>query len=295
MADKIPPKKPDPESNKVPFPLSESQFALFKQTANTVARLTKDIKTYSENLDTALSAAKNIPRLNDLMTQKYFDVDLKLKNLRPPVFDLAEKTNLAIFKSIQPDLLTLTGHVNNAVYLTNPLIKAQGGFLTDGLADNQKALSSVVERFNNLGAGILKDHMEHLQASQFTQFTQLTSIVDAQLKFVPDFSKLIPKQANTDLLFSNISKKWVDSLFNFKADFAGLKLDLTYQKKEYQERRQMVIQLDNVKVENGLEVYREFEKEGKKYKLVAIPESELPVMNMLKNEKSLKLKSMSWI
>ena len=76
-------------------------------------------------------------------------------------------------------------------------------------------------------------------------------------------------------------------MFNFKADFAALKLDLTYQRKEYQERRQMVSQLDNVKVENGLEVYQGFEKEGIKY------EMELPIMNMLKNEKSLKLKSMN--
>ena len=140
---------------------------------------------------------------------------------------------------------------------------------------------------SNINTSILSDHIKYLQANRFAQITQLKSIFDAQSSFLADFSKLIPKQTNSDLLFGDISKKWADSLFSFKADFAALKLDLTYQRKEYQERRQMVIQLDNVKVENGLEVYQGFEKEGIKY------EMELPIMNMLKNEKSLKLKSMN--
>jgi hypothetical protein len=112
------------------------------------------------------------------------------------------------------------------------------------------------------------------QISQMKQTAlQLSSIIQTQNAFRDSIFQVLSKSTKLDSIIGTLTKEWTQTLVFFKADISGLKFDVSYQKKTYTEKRQLVVELDNSKVENGLEVYQTFEKDGQRYKLVAIPEN----------------------
>lgn len=100
----------------------------------------------------------------------------------------------------------------------------------------------------------------------------ITPIIQAQLQFRNDYLKIISQSLNTYSVLDQISRQWTQTLISFRADILGLKFDFQYTRKTYREKRQVVVEMDNGVNENGLEIYQSFEKDGQKYKLVAVPE-----------------------
>jgi hypothetical protein len=103
-------------------------------------------------------------------------------------------------------------------------------------------------------------------------FDTISPIIQAQMQFRTDYLKIVSLSLNTESVLVQFSKQWTQTLISFNADVLGLTFDFQYTRKDYKEQRQVVVELDEGVNENGLEVYQTFEKDGQKYKLVAIPE-----------------------
>ncbi len=141
----------------------------------------------------------------------------------------------------------------------------------------KKALNSFdLNSLSNLNKSL--NFITAINADFLAAIPKMTDIINpfiqAQIQFRTDYLKLISQSINSYSVLEQISKQWTQTLVSFKADILGLKFDFQYARKDYNEHRQLVVELDEGVTENGLEVYQTFEKEGKKYKLVAVPEQD---------------------
>jgi hypothetical protein len=101
----------------------------------------------------------------------------------------------------------------------------------------------------------------------------MLELVKAQIEFRERFQGIVSKSLQPYLALQDYIREWTRSVISINAEILGLKFDFKYTRESYKEHRQVVVELDNGKIENGLQVYQTFENKGQRYRLVAIPEN----------------------
>lgn len=219
----------------------------------------KDLK----NLNSGFEEFENKRRQLALVSNRSLELYQKYESLQSRFERLHKRSNKTLSTVFTEDLQLRLNTVMSeirAIQTRQFQVLIKSDYFNNYFVNLNKSLNSVVKVYAN-------------QLALLPRLIDIMGpIIQAQLQFRNDYLKIISRSLNTYSVLDQISRQWTQTLISFHADILGLKVDFQYTRKDYKERRQIVIELDQGINENGLVTYQTIEKDGKKYKLVEIPE-----------------------